>query len=524
MGWSAVTDLRYRVLFDLAKRDKSDLPATLAEITEGSALVLGVGRMSVWRLTDDNTAIECQDLYLADERRHQTCARLLARECPEYFKALMEERTIVANDAREDPRTHEFRDGYLQPNRITSMLDVPIWHRGRLYGVLCHEHTGPRRTWQPEEIAFAINMADIVSVSLEASERRESESRWKAVVETMAEGVLVMDQEGTFQFMNPVMEKLAGRVGSWTMDDRMRTLEYVDAADRPLPADRWPGQRALRGETVKGEIVGVHCRASSELRYMRVTAAPLRREGEIEGFVGVVNDVSEEVQFERIKRDFLAALAHELKTPIAIVKGYAQLLARTATLSSVERASLDTIGRATDRMDLLVQQLVDVSNVILGRLALTREPVDLTALVRTVVERLARAERRHVTVVVRGHEGLPVLADVPRIEQAVRQLLDNAIRFSPEGNEVRVELTREGDRALVRIVDKGIGIPSDRQQQLFRLFYRAHANTPDDTGGLGLGLFLSREIITRHGGTVQCQSLEGQGSVFSVRLPLAEAA
>jgi diguanylate cyclase (GGDEF)-like protein/PAS domain S-box-containing protein len=148
---------------------QGDVTRALNLITETAAEVLGVERASVWRLVDGGGAIECIDLYERSKKRHTAGVRIRAADVPRYFEALQRERAIRAHDARTDPRTSEFRAGYLQPLGIKSMLDAPVFLRGKMVGVVCHEHTGKLRRWKLHEELLAGSFADFVAVVLETS-------------------------------------------------------------------------------------------------------------------------------------------------------------------------------------------------------------------------------------------------------------------------------------------------------------------------------------------------------------------
>ena len=163
------------VLLALAQMDNADLLAAQQRITEEDAKTLGVERVSIWLFNEDRSAIACQDLYRLSRNAHERGLRLQARQYPRYFHALEENRAVAANDAQSDPRTSEFTEGYLKPFEITSMMDVPVWLHGKVVGIVCHEHSGPIREWQPEEQEFAASIADVVSLALAAGERNRME-------------------------------------------------------------------------------------------------------------------------------------------------------------------------------------------------------------------------------------------------------------------------------------------------------------------------------------------------------------
>jgi signal transduction histidine kinase len=512
---------RERVLFDLARRDKSNVPDTFRAITEASAIALDVARVGVWRLLPGGSGIVCEDCFVRDEGRHTRGDTIHESDCPSYFRALSANRVISAHDARLDPRTFELRD-YLETRGISSMMDVPIWHHGRPFGVLCHEHIGLARRWSRDNEAFAGNLADLVSLSLEAGEHREIERRWEAVVNAIAEAVFEVDEQGRLTLANPLAARMATLAGGGlTFEERHRLVEFRDASGQVLAPDSTPASRSLRGETLRGEILELRFRRTGARRTYRVTSAPIYEGERVRSVVAVMADVTEEAFLECLKRELLAAVAHELKTPVAIIKGNVQHLTRTEEFPARWRPKFEAIDRATGRLERLINDLLEVSRLSLGRLVLARERVELGALLREVVERAtSEAPRHHIEL--RAPEPATVQADRARLEEAIRRLVDNAIRFSPGGGEVAVDLAVESASAAISVRDHGIGIPAEHESHVFELFFRAHAGTEHDIGGLGMGLHLARQIVLRHGGEMWFESREGLGSTFSLRLPLAD--
>jgi serine/threonine protein kinase len=162
-------------LLELAKADNSDLAVALKRITETDAQTLDVARVSVWFFNDDRTELVCRDLFRADDQAHEQGASLPAKKYPRYFESQETHRVVAAHHAQQDPRTSEFAEDYLKTLGITSMMDVAVRVRGRLVGVVCHEHVGEPREWNLEEQEFASSIADMVALSVEASERRRME-------------------------------------------------------------------------------------------------------------------------------------------------------------------------------------------------------------------------------------------------------------------------------------------------------------------------------------------------------------
>lgn len=243
----------------------------------------------------------------------------------------------------------------------------------------------------------------------------------------------------------------------------------------------------------------------------------------------VHQDVTALKEAEQLKDEFIGIVAHELRTPLAILTGFVQtLLNQTArgkgpTLAAWQMKSLQGIDLATTRLVDLTEDLLDVTRVQAGRLELQREPTDLVALIRRVLTRRQLTTERHTLSLVTESEHLVAHVDPRRMEQVLSNLIGNAIKYSPEGGTI--EVTIRADEAthevLLSISDQGIGIPPHEQAQVFGRFARASNAQAYEIGGAGLGLYLCRELVEQHGGRIWFESAEGQGSTFFVALPLA---
>jgi signal transduction histidine kinase len=233
--------------------------------------------------------------------------------------------------------------------------------------------------------------------------------------------------------------------------------------------------------------------------------------------------VTENVELDRVKDQFLRVAAHELKTPVAVVMGYAETLSRmTKELAPGERRMLDGLLRGAGRIDRIVADLLFLSQIQLDRLHLVLERLDLGELLDRVTarQRLAAPERR---IQVTHVDPVLLQSDRELLERVMAHMIDNALRYSPDGGEVEVtvQIADEHD-AIVSVRDQGVGIPAGKCAQIFECFYRAHTDTPHDYGGMGTGLYLSQAIVARHGGEIYFESEEGCGSTFHVRLPLRQ--
>jgi signal transduction histidine kinase len=224
----------------------------------------------------------------------------------------------------------------------------------------------------------------------------------------------------------------------------------------------------------------------------------------------------------RMRNDFLIAASHDLKTPLSVILGYAQMLARdTVDAGSRVSEGLKSIERRARLMAAAVEEMADAGRVEAGdELLLRREMVDLAALATETVTEQQKMAPRHRILLEIEEALLAGFWDQARLSRVLVSLIGNAIKYSPDGGEIVVRLARDGNAALLSVEDTGMGIPGDDLPHIFDRFYRG-ANVMTATAGTGIGLSTARRIVERHGGTITATSIEGSGSTFVVRLPLA---
>lgn len=226
----------------------------------------------------------------------------------------------------------------------------------------------------------------------------------------------------------------------------------------------------------------------------------------------------------QLRDGFLSIAAHELRTPLTSLLGQAQLLQRRLSsagqLNEPSARSLQVVVGQARRLSRLVGDLLDGARLELGQLAIEREPVNLSLLLRQIVEELQPALPNHQLWLDTPDEQFTVSGDAIRLEQVLQNLLSNAVKYSPSGSAIRLSLQRDAQQALVAVEDRGIGIPSDALPNLFERFYRVASPETQRVSGVGVGLYVVREIVRLHGGTVGVASVVGQGSTFTVALPL----
>jgi two-component system phosphate regulon sensor histidine kinase PhoR len=243
-----------------------------------------------------------------------------------------------------------------------------------------------------------------------------------------------------------------------------------------------------------------------------------------EGVVYALRDVSDEQAFERARSDFVATASHELRTPLAAVYGAARTLRRTDIEIPVEQQErfLDIIVSETERLTAIVSQILLAGQLEEGRVDVASKATDLGPLVESVLEsaRLRAPDQVELRLERNGAPAV-ALADEDKLRQVLVNLLDNAIKYSPDGGDVSVELAGGHGRIRLTVRDRGLGIPPGEQERIFEKFYRLDPALTRGVGGSGLGLFISRELVSRMGGSLTVRSQRGEGAAFVVDLPAA---
>jgi PAS domain S-box-containing protein len=226
-------------------------------------------------------------------------------------------------------------------------------------------------------------------------------------------------------------------------------------------------------------------------------------------------------ELEKRKDDFISMASHELKTPITTIKVFIQLMKRNFERQGLTEYvdSLAQVETQIDKLTKLVSDLLDVSKIQAGHLDYAEESIDIDALVRHSVETIHQTSETHI-LSIHGASHQTVIGDSDRLEQVFMNLVNNAIKYSPQADKVDIRIATVQDTVMVSVQDYGIGIPQEHLDKIFDRFYRAHDGNSNEFPGLGMGLYISHEIVKRHAGDLTVESAEGKGSTFTVSLPV----
>jgi two-component system, OmpR family, phosphate regulon sensor histidine kinase PhoR len=356
-------------------------------------------------------------------------------------------------------------------------------------------------------------MADRLQDTIQAISTERT--RVEAIVAAMTDAVVATDRAEAVLLLNRAAEDLLGvsrataigrRAGDVFRAARLSGMLHEAAAYGRVTAEELPPGSA--GD----RVVETHC-------------APVRADdGTVTGAVAVLRDVTELRQTERLRRELTANVSHELRTPLTSIKGFAETLLDGAMRDEATcRRFLGIINGETDRLVKLVDDLLDLSLLESKRVALELRPVDVGVLVAHTVDKLKPlAQTQRLSLHQTAPAGIVVSADADRLSQVLTNLVDNALKYTPEGGRVDVRVAAVNGEVEVLVNDSGRGIGPEDLPHVFERFYRADRSRTRDSGGTGLGLAIAKHIVEAHGGRISVSSRPNEGTTFKVTLPRAE--
>jgi signal transduction histidine kinase/ActR/RegA family two-component response regulator len=453
--------------------------------------------------------------------------------------ALRRGERVVVEDVREDPRlTGPERRAHLAAG-IRAAVGYGVLREGRWVGALSVHAAAPRR-WTAVELGLVQETAERTWAAVERARAdqalRESERRLAAVVDQLPVAVGILDSGGRLVLSNAALRSFGLVRGppSLVEEERLRWTVRDDRG-RPLPPEQWPATRALRGETVPA-LDCTYRDGSGRERHAVVSAIPLRAGGGEQ--TGVLVVAQEVTRFRRAeaelrlanqhKADFLAMLSHELRNPLAPIRSSLYLLQHVPLESPQAARAREVLGRQAEHLGRLVDDLLDVTRISRGKIALRRVRVDLREVVRRATEDLRPIfDERGISLRVENSGGPATLTGDPvRLAQVLSNLLHNAAKFTPRDGTVTVALAAGGDarQATLSVRDTGEGMDPAQIERMFEPFTQAAQGMARARGGLGLGLALVRGFVELHGGQVRATSAgPGRGTEVVLTLPLDDA-
>lgn len=450
------------------------------------------------------------------------------REIAFCAHAIMGRDVMQVDDAHKDER---FADNPLvtgDPN-IRFYAGAPlVTPEGHALGTLCVIDKEPRHLDKGQEEALqALGRQVVAQLELRRAIKGLAQLRreFEMILNSAAEGIYGLDKNGRVNFINAAGARMCGYEPSELMRQRHHDLVHHSRPNgSPYPWQDCPNHRTLttgNAMEVTGELFWRRDGTSFPVDY---SSTPIVNDGIVTGAVVIFRDATERLQVQKMKDDLVSVVSHELRTPLTSIMGYldALLEGEAGELEEEQEEYAEIAYRNAKKLHGLISDLLTLSRLESGKLNLKPSEFELTEMLHAIVqEQQPIARDKDVTVSIEAPEQIVLEGDAARLQQVFANLLSNAIKFSPAGEEIKIEGGQLGDRVVVRVSDRGVGIPKEEVPKLFERFFRA--STAGMAEGTGLGLSISKEIVERHDGSLEVETEEGAGSTFTVELPVRSA-
>ncbi len=346
----------------------------------------------------------------------------------------------------------------------------------------------------------------------------EKASELEAIVDSIADGVIVMNTQNEIVTLNPAAQRLLSdmshdfSLGSMRELSAAFTIGSGELEDTPLPT-------MIANQKPKQYQVGN--------RILGAMAAPVKTpNGERIGSVVVLRDITREVEADNLKDAFITSISHELRTPLTLIKVYADLMKSTANghLDKQQLTFIQNISKGSQDLEHHINQLINISEIQAGTLNISKRVINFVDLATEIGEawREKLAEKDLLLEIITPDISLEIEADAAHLSWALNNLLSNAHDYTSDGGRIKLFVFQQGNDASIAVIDDGMGIATADQPHLFDRFFRAHNVDNYESRGVGLGLFISKSIAELHGGTITVESESGVGSTFTLSIPLAE--
>lgn len=414
---------------------------------------------------------------------------------------------------------------FIESNHIRTIVDTPMRAAQRVFGVISFACHWPREI-EPEELAFLETLSGELGSALETAklhERRDAEGqRLQTIIENLPEAIVIADAEGRVSVSNPAAEALWGHPPQKaTLEELPQVYNLYNPDGRPVPWRETPLARSLLdGLPTSGRELRIHRPDGSEVPILS-NCAPLRdSQGKVSGGVEVFQDITKLKELDRLKDDFINTVSHELRTPTTTIRGGAlTLLRRGGSLDeATKRQLLRDMSEEAERLHILVEDLLSLSRSQAG-MRLATEPIIPHRFVNhMILEMGSRVGDHPLTVLVPAD--LPMVeADPFCLEQIFRNLLENAVKFSPSGERIEIAAEARDDEVVFSVLDRGSGIPPKDLGRVFEPFYRSDEVVSAGAQGAGLGLAVCERFARMQGGGIWAEARPGGGTAFRFTVP-----
>lgn len=352
-------------------------------------------------------------------------------------------------------------------------------------------------------------------LTLELLELEEENSILHGILSSLFDPILITSSTGSIIYVNKAWEELTG----YTFREvEGKNPEFLSSSKTTQKLYKGMWKKLSKAQTFSVDSL-VDKKKNGDEIILHLLIYPIFQGTEVKYFVQIAHDRTNEVQREELRREFLSASAHELKTPITVLKLLIETHIAKAEKKgdeSIKKNELELINKELNKLIRLIDDILDTSRFEQGRLYMSYEMINLSKLLKETVEKVKMLAKHH-SLILSVPEEVIVRGDLVRLEQVIVNLLSNAVKYSPENTTVTIRLVVKNKQAIISVQDQGIGIPKKNQTVIFDKYYQVKSKS---RVGFGLGLYISKEIVKRHHGRIWVESSKNKGSTFYFTLPL----
>lgn len=444
--------------------------------------------------------------------------------------------TTVSQSVLDTMRDKPEMLNMIQILELKSYMGVPLIAHERIIGAMTFSSVQPYRHYTQDDLLFAQELARRIALVLdnarlyreaqeEISERklaeeklRQSEELYRLVIEHTTDLITLLDIQGTILYISPS----CGRILGYEADEMIGKM--ADEFEHPddLPYIEQGFARMVQGEITVVPSYRTRRKDGHWVTFSATGSATYDEHGKPSLIVATSHDITQQLELERRKDEFISIASHELRTPVTSIKGFTQILYRRFQRQGDKETlrHLSIMDKQLNKLTALINDLLDLSRIQAGKLTFQTERFDLHTLVQEIVEMMQQTTQNH-RLMLENQVEVQIVGDRERLGQVLINLLTNAVKYSPHANRVIIRIFNDEEQAWVSVQDFGIGIQDTEYEKIFERFYQAPAPLEQTYPGLGMGLYISNEIVTRHSGRIWVESRKGEGSTFYMMLPLA---
>ena len=468
-----------------------------------------------------------REKYPIDPKASTGAPRVVRSGQSELYSEITGE-MLIASIQNEEELT------FVRQMDVSSMMLVPLIASGRIIGVISFVSTELGRKFHEHDLALTEEIGRRAGVAIENArlyrDAKQARDQLNIILQGVADGIIVHNKDGQIIYANEAATQLTGYALIQAMMETsplgfLSKYELIDEQGNPFPHSQLTHRLVFAGKQEAQATVGY--RNTTTRHPERWTFVKSRsvydEQGEANYAITIIHDITESFEQQQRKDEFISMASHELKTPVTSLKGFTNVLQRRLSHQGDEQTLhyLSRIDFQLYKLTKIINDLLDISKMQAGQLSSHNEPFDLDSLIRGTVEDVQAATLSH-QFLIEGVTGMHISGDKDRLEQVFVNLLTNAVKYSPKTDKVLVSLSHTQEEAIICVKDFGIGIDDVHHQKIFERFYQVTDPLEKTYPGLGMGLYISHEIVNRHHGRMWVESRKGEGATFYVALPVLQ--